>query len=535
MRDRLGTNTRLAYMSKDNIVQLFPSRGESGSPRSVEEHVRPVVYTDDQPREVLRNTLTVLGDCNDPPVMFRRGGQLVVLTFPGKGEAPQIALQSKRRLFKLLIEAADWRKRTTRGDAPSSPPSRILDAILEEPGEGIPELETVTSVPMFGKDFEFIHRPGYHAAQRLYFHDADDLGPTASTRLETAQARQLLLEAICDFPFAESADRAHAVALMLVPFIRTALGNAPTPLHLIESPSPGSGKGRLADLVSVIATGNACKPVTMSGCTGENRKRLTSLMMTGAPIILLDNVPQHRILDDAALASVLTTTQPADRLLGANKIVSPTNHGVWVLTGNNVRTTLEIARRSVRIRIDAQTDRPWLRNGFLHGDLLNWARRQRPRLVQACLSLIQAWLDQGRPRWTGTPLGSFEEWSAVLGGILDVAGIPGFLQNTESTYADADIETEEWRVLTHLWWERFASAPVKASDLHELCLQNELLAEVLGFGSVRSQVSRLGRALNRHVDRFFGELQITQERGIARSSARYILKRTRARGLSSTA
>ncbi len=516
-------------MSKDNIVQLSPPCRDPSAVDSGEERDRPVVYTDDQPREVLQNTLKVLADANDPPVIFRRSGQLVGLTFLREGEAPHIVPQSKRRLFRLLIDVADWRKKTAHGDAPSSPPSRILDAILEEPGQGILELDTVTAVPMFGKDFEFINRPGYHARQRLYFHDAHSLAAAASERLDISEARQLPLEAIHDFPFPEDADRAHAVALIVLPLMRMALGSAPTPLHSIESPSPGSGKGRLADLVSVIATGSPCKPVTMSGCAGENRKRLTSLMMTGAPLILLDNIPQDQILNDAALASVLTTTQPADRLLGGNRIVSPKNHVVWLLTGNNVRSTLEIARRSVRIRIDARTDRPWLRNGFLHSDLLDWARRQRPRLVQACISLIQAWIDEGKPRWQGTPLGSFEEWSAVLGGILEVAGIPGFLGNIERTYVDADIETEEWHVLTQLWWERFASASVKASDLHDLCQRNELLAEVLGFGGVRSQVSRLGRALNRNVDRFFDDLQIVQERGVARSSARYVLKRHESR------
>jgi len=510
-------------MSKNNIVQLFPLRGDAGALLSGEECDRPVVYTDDQPRDVLQNTLKVLHDANNPPVVFRRAGQLVGLTFSREGEAPHIVPQSKRRLFRLLIDVADWRKKTARGDAPSSPPSRILDAILEEPSQDIPELEAVTAVPIFGKDFEFINRPGYHMSQRLYFHDAHGLGALASERLDVTEARRLPLEAIHDFPFPERADQAHAVALILLPLMRMALGNAPTPLHLIESPSPGSGKGRLADLVSVVATGGPCKPMTMSRSAEENRKRFISLMMTGSPIILLDNISER--IDDPALASAVTTTQPADRLLGGNQIVSPKNHAVWLLTGNNVRSTLEIARRSVHIRIDARTDRPWLRNGFLHGDLLDWAWRQRPRLVQACISLIQAWLDEGKPRWQGTPLGSFEEWSAVMGGILEVAGIPGFLQNIERTYVDADIETEEWRALTRLWWERFASVPVKASDLHDLCLRNDLLAEVLGFGGVRSQTSRLGRALNRHVDRFFDDLQIVQERGVARSSARYILKR----------
>jgi hypothetical protein len=507
------------------VLRLVARGEETGETETPAEVAHPVVYTDEQPRIVLQRILEVMKDANTPPVIFRRAGQLVGLTFHRNGEAPHIVPVSKHRLFKFLIEVADWRKKTAGDGASSSPPSRIMDALLEAPEQDIPELDDVTAVPMFGKDFEIITCPGYHEEQRLYFHDVHSLGAAASLRYDVIEARQLLLEAIQDFCFVEDADRAHAVALMVIPFIRMAIANAPTPLHLIESPSPGSGKGRLADLVSVIATGGPCKPVTMSGCATENRKRLTSLMMIGSPLILLDNVPQDRILDDAALVSVLTTTQPADRLLGGNQIVSLKNHAVWILTGNNVRSTLEIARRSVRIRIDARTDLPWLRNGFLHGDLLDWARRQRPRLVQACISLIRAWLDQGRPRWQGTPLGSFEEWSAVLGGILDVAQIPGFLENTERTYADADVETEEWRALTCLWWERFASVPVKASDLHSLCQQNELLAEVLGFGGVRSQVSRLGRALNRHVDRCFGELQIAQEQGVARSSARYILKR----------
>ena len=68
-------------MSKNNIVQLFPLRGDAGALLSGEECDRPVVYTDDQPRDVLQNTLKVLHDANNPPVVFRRAGQLVGLTF----------------------------------------------------------------------------------------------------------------------------------------------------------------------------------------------------------------------------------------------------------------------------------------------------------------------------------------------------------------------------------------------------------------------------------------------------------------------
>lgn len=384
----------------------------------------------------------------------------------------------------------------------------------------------MTTVPVFGENFELIATHGYHAAHRIYFHDRHGLGGAPCPRLALAEARSLLLESVCDFPFADDAGRAHAIALMLLPFIRRAIGGGSTPLHVIESASPGSGKGRLADLVSVIATGGPCKPATLGASSSENAKKLTSLLLAGtaaSPIILLDNVPQNRTLNDTTLAAFLTATRPTDRLLGGNQMAVLQNQAVWILTANNLRCTTEMSRRSIWIRIDPQTDRPWLRKDFLHGDLLAWAREHRRCLVQACMSLVLAWIEEGSSRWRGRPLGSFERWSSVLGGILGVAGIPAFLENVESKYTEADIETDEWRALTGLWWKRFGKAPVKASDLVELCLNGELLVEVVGFGGRRSQVSRLGRALNRNLGRVFEGFQVQREHTAVRSSARYTL------------
>ena len=511
-------------MSEDKIIQLFGRREEPGVTESPAEDVYPVVYTDEQPRIVLRHALRVMKEANDPPVIFRRAGHLVRLIDVREGDVPHIVPCTKRSLFRYFAEVADWKKRTINGEAPSSPPSRILDAILEDPDKGLLELDTVISVPVFGKDFDLIDSPGYHVDEQVYFHDTAGLRTSIPVRLDIAEARRLLLEAICDFPFTDQASRAHAVALMLLPFIRRAIKDAPTPLHIIESPTPGSGKGRLADLVAVINTGEPCNPTTLSASSAENRKKFTSLMVVGVSIILLDNIPQNCTLNDPALASVLTSTQPTDRLLGSNQMLSLNNQAVWIATANNPRFTLEIARRSVRIRIDPRMDRPWLRKNFRHEDLLTWAQHHRPELVQACLTLVLAWRAEGCPRWRGNPLGSFEDWSAVLGGILHVSGIPGFLGNLETMYVDADVETPEWCALTQLWWERFGGESVKASDLHVLCQQHEVLSDVIGYGGLRSQVSKLGRALNRNIDRFFGDFKIARDTVVTRSSARYVLR-----------
>ena len=110
---------------------------------------------------------------------------------------------------------------------------------------------------------------------------------------------------------------------------------------------------------------------------------------------------------------------------------------VWIATGNNPTVSTEISRRTVRIRLDARFDRPWLRSGFRHQDIRQWAKVHRGELVWASLTIIRAWIAAGRPEGTST-LGMFEQWSKVMGGILQVAGIPGFLGNSVEFYDSSD-------------------------------------------------------------------------------------------------
>ena len=56
----------------------------------------------------------------------------------------------------------------------------------------------------------------------------------------------------------------------------------------------------------------------------------------------------------------------ADRVLGRYDMVTLPNRAIWFMTGNNTRTSMEIARRCVRIRINLYVDRPWLRQRFKH-------------------------------------------------------------------------------------------------------------------------------------------------------------------------
>jgi len=123
-----------------------------------------------------------------------------------------------------------------------------------------------------------------------------------------------------------------------------------------------------------------------------------------------------------------------------------------------------MARRIVRIRLDARSDQPWRREGCRHPDLMIWVRANRARPVAACLTLCQAWASAGRPP-AARSLGSFQTWSQTLGGILHVAGVPGFLGNLDEVMEASDSEGGSWRAFIQLWWDRFGSAEVSVSDL----------------------------------------------------------------------
>ena len=178
-----------------------------------------------------------------------------------------------------------------------------------------------------------------------------------------------------------------------------------------------------------------------------------------------------------------------------------------MLTGNNPKLSKDIARRSIRIRIDPKVDRAWTRTSFKHDPIMSWAKACRDELVHAALVLVRAWLAAGRPL-SGQRLGSFEQWAAVVGGILSVAGVDGFLGNLDELYANADVEGEAWREFTLAWWEQHGARPAYVSDLTDLCEKQDLMLQARGDGSARSQQSRLGRALQSARDRVFGDLQV---------------------------
>ena len=178
-----------------------------------------------------------------------------------------------------------------------------------------------------------------------------------------------------------------------------------------------------------------------------------------------------------------------------------------------------MARRIVRIRLDAKVDRPWLRAEFRHDDLRKWVTDNRPQLVWAALTLIQAWLAAGRPEGQKS-IGMFESWAKVIGGILSHASIPGFLDNIHEFYDESDAEGEAWREFVATWWEKYGNGEVTTGVLMKTA--EDILD--LGDKSDHSMRVRLGKLLSNARDRVFTVEVVEKgvDRGIEKNVTRTI-------------
>jgi putative DNA primase/helicase len=234
------------------------------------------------------------------------------------------------------------------------------------------------------------------------------------------------------------------------------------------------------------------------------RKAITAKMRTGERWLFLDNVNVE--LKSAALARALTATVWEDRILGVSKTLRVPVRNVWVATANNLELSLEIARRSYWIRLDAQVEKPWERESvqFRHPDLKAWVRENRSEILGALLTLGRYWFVKGKPEAPGTPvMGSFEAWSKVLGGVLAAADVEGFLENSKALYEKAVSHTGLWAAFLETWYEHYGDEAVTsakvAEDLQDM--ENATLRETLPdeFSLMDENLSRkLGRAFGNH-------------------------------------
>ncbi len=461
----------------------------------------------------------------ESPKWFLVGGDPVRIVEPDPqpgGDEPDVAsvvaseesIRTERLgldgLGNISSRTAWWHKHTERdGESEQFPLERVLRNMLADPEREkyLPPLRRIVRAPVFGPRGTLSLQEGYDRASGNYYSKGDlelEPIPDRPTIDDVEWAKAMIFdELLADFPFTGQAERAHALSLMLNPFIRDMI-DGPTPMYLIEAPAAGTGKGLLAHMALYPALGSGPVLLPPSNNEEETRKRLTSTLMDIPEAVLIDNVSKG--LDSPSLASVLTTPMWHDRLLGRSEVRGMPIRCTWIATGNNLTRSNEMSRRLIRIRLDAKEERPEERVQFRHDRLDWWVRENRHHLVRACLILVQRWIQQSGDAGSAR-LGSFEAWSQMHSGILDAVGVEGFLANKREAEAISRDDDIVWENFVAAWWETHHAGPVGTADLYAIA--QGIDGFPLGRSpNERSEKTQLGRGIKRNRDRVFGGKRI---------------------------
>jgi hypothetical protein len=214
------------------------------------------------------------------------------------------------------------------------------------------------------------------------------------------------------FPFVVDADHSVALSFLLTTMARRALDFAP--MHAFDSPTAGTGKSMITDIVSIIAMGDRAGVIPHTENVQEFDKLLSSILMS----VPLDNCEGP--LKGVLLSQTLTQAVVLCRILGKSEHVPVRTNATVTANGNNLVIEGDITRRAICGRMDAGVERPELLK-FEYSPLDD-AMNNRPELVICALTILRAYHLAGRP--SRETLGSFQQWSNLVRGSLLWLGEP---------------------------------------------------------------------------------------------------------------
>ena len=487
---------------------------------------KPVIQIKQQPEVVEREAWGAVKQYNatiEAPY-FKLGG--LVCRLNRSERSTVIEKCTPEDVLKLLWSAADWMSlRKANGmdtnaqggmvEIDAEPPPKLAGVMRGSPPAWLPVIEQVTYAPTFGPAGDLYGEPGFHAAARRWYEDSGR--PVNPVRLTSAEAVATLRDWMADFPFADDAGFAHAVGMFLLPFVRDMI-KGPTPCHLFSAPTPGTGKSLLCELIAKASTGVDVPLATFPDREEEVEKKIAAMLYAGSPVIIFDNVDQH--LRSPSFAQALTASSFTGRVLGFSTMQPAPIRAVWALTANGMTAKADLVRRTVRIHL--VRIEPFDKSKAVHPNIQQWTEDNRDRLISAALKLVYDWIGRGRPESAQT-LPSYERWAEVIGGILDVAGIPGFLAGRKEWAELADPESAEWARFVTAWAGRFGfdnDNVVSTKDLLELADNLEVLGNITAQSTGDlGRVSKFGKALSKRADAVISGYQLIHRNSTVRGYA----------------
>jgi hypothetical protein len=440
-----------------------PPEPSKSAARIIADDGRPIIYKSH--RQDLVNDEAIKALANDPD-LYERGGWLVQVmkeqpASVGKNRRPRPRIRPvpQPTLLERLAKWIDWRAKRSRKNSQGSelddesidPPTWCMRGVHQRGlWPGIRRLEGVADFPLWLDGGRILYEHGYDAASELYQCYS---GPPLEllekpNRDDALQALRFILHFVEDFEFAAEMHKSAWLAALLTPFVRFAFEGS-APMFVADANVAGAGKGKLFDIIGVIATGQRFNVNPYPTEKAEFQKFITACALGGQPWVLFDNVVDK--LGDPNLDAILTNPYWESRLLGSNQLVTEPLHMTFFATGNNVQLKGDIGRRICHIRLESACEHPEDRKDFRYPNLLEAVGEKRLQLLQAIFTILRAYAVAGRPPQGLLPWGSYEAWSEQVRRPLVWLGLADPALTFRPLQKKADMDRADIAQLADYW------------------------------------------------------------------------------------
>lgn len=390
-----------------------------------------------------------------------------------------------------------------------------VDELLRE----LPVIEGVvaTRVPVRRSDGRVeLCRPGWDEEARLYCYDEIPF----ETDWPLKRAQDLIEDYCGEFLFAEMkhgqmwSNRSflvHACAMVGV-FARKLLPPGTVrPLVFYIANEQGSGKSLLVSMILGACFGHCSSTDLPMSSRGLNQEKFTALLETVAQTmkeyLWLDDVPPAVFSN--SLNRFTTAAAHTGRKYGGNdEMFEAVNVTQAFLTGNNVETSRDLMQRGMIcelfLSVDSQT-RPIKRRVT---ELYFYRPDVRAELLSAMWALVRNWIDCGM-RLGGFAHSRAPDWSELVGGILEAAGVVVNPFEIPELPMGGDRETEEWKALLVGLADEAESVEgtefeadgrqIDMTKIVKMARDNHLLSDLVGSADDKplkgGELKKLGRRL----------------------------------------
>lgn len=423
----------LAVLDDDPLSELTtlpPALGATGSKPLILLQDGGLSTQTDQAIDVLRGANLSASDGG----LFRQDGRLVRVIrqttsrcLPGAhgiqiiGEHVALESVDAPHITRLLASNVKLMRHDARrrGLVPVDPPERVVQQVLARRGIEAParELRGITTAPIWDPQRGIVvQEPGYHEQQQIYVAPSDVTFPEipkAPTRDDALAALERLMTPFEEYTFELPEHRSVVLAALLSGVTRRLLPECP--LYVIDAADRSYGKTLLTKTLAICTSG-AVGGIMPAVRPEELEKSVTAMVLSGAPVAIIDNVEGN--FGNAWFAGALTSETVNVRLFGTLNVRQAPSTALWMVTANNVVLSEDIAARSLTVRI--VSNKPDPASHRYQRDLVQWAQSHWPQMVADAITVLRAhYLANGGELPPGVaPYNKFKVWDKAVRGAL---------------------------------------------------------------------------------------------------------------------